>query len=653
MTIGHYLQVLGSMAESGANLKSTFFAYSILECNDRPPNRRSTMVLMTYGKRRYVSKPAGHLSSGTRTRLLTLLDFRFRIQLQNKDCGPLAESSFYLLYLLPLLFSQNMIQLLPVIPEDEAVCSYMDDWPREIGFSDGRVDDSHDKIAYDSSRFGYVAILRDDTVLLEVGRPFASLQLNSLSVYDHVESKEDVNHWNVLDATIYGLLQPAAVPGWQAFCLNASTESPQTDWKGLRFHVYDDTVGRLKNDFTIWTFCLVYRCMQNEYANHYQEWMVDNLIQFTELFRKNDVVWQTGSTLSCQFLFAPVVEQRMNMNHGTYSTRQQRTPALAADQIWSDVDCWSLVAEQIIDRNHSILEAAEEGSFLDWGCALTKAATPPASASGPPFVSDESDCDDSDSNSSLGNRSLENGEQECVASDYDDESSKASDQNASPERVGGFPRYYCSEDDENACLERLAASNSVWNSLEQSKKCDDFPLMANRIVVFSITAKTDKSLLSVPTVSVPLATENSNPEDSSNGSVDSDGESIPLICLVGNQVDDQHSDLWKRSPKCISKAVALGLSPHRQKPIQLPNPSLSPLTKQCPSVNETETFPSPLEVMASAIAETFEKFWKLVSSKPDDQQNVKTAGNNAAASTYQDDGCWCRPLFRPKPSALL
>jgi hypothetical protein len=529
-----------------------------------------------------------------------------------------------------------MIQVLPVIPEDEVVCNCVDDWPRERGVSNDRVYDSHDLVRYDSSRFGYVAILRDDTVLLEVGRPLASLQLSAMSIDDYVESNPECNNINVLDATIYGLLQPAAVPGWQTFCLNINSESPQSQWKGLRFHVYDDTVVRVKNDITIWTFCLVHRCMENEYAQQYQEWMVRNLIQFTELFRKNDVVWQTGSTLSCQFLFAPVIEQRMHTNHTVISNRQVRTPT------YNDDVCWSVMAENIIDRNHCIAKAAKEGFCREKEFARS---SPPSQ--GPSFVSDESDCEDSCSNSSIGN----NGEHDFGASECDDESTTASDTFLSPERVGVLPFCYRNSDDENDYLEHLAAFNSIWKTVEQSRKCDDFPLITNRFVVLSISAKADKSLLSAPPVPKPLAPDNSSPEDASNGSLDSDEERIPLICLVGNQVDDQHSDLWKRSPKCISKAVALGLSPRRQKPTPSPTSSCRPLAKQNSPVNEIETLLSPVEILASAIAETFGKFWKHVSCLPGSQSNVSTIDN--VATTHEDEGCWRPAFLKPKQSALL
>lgn len=223
---------------------------------------------------------------------------------------------------------------LPTIPEDQVCDNWNDLYGQEIPLA-----------------IAWVAILRNDVLLLDIG-------------------EEHVAH-SVME-TASGLLELDPVLGWDYFSNNNKNSVDDCAlWKGIRFHVYDDTITSAdgvntddnSDDVTIWTFlCVYHSSLMNETAA--QEFVWQHMVVFTESFRAKDVTWRMGGTHACQYIFAPVLQQRMEQQQQQAASVQKNNPkhssssSLPPGQDTEDEPLLSfrLLSEQMIERNRSIVE---------------------------------------------------------------------------------------------------------------------------------------------------------------------------------------------------------------------------------------------------------------------------------------------------------
>ena len=230
-----------------------------------------------------------------------------------------------------------------------------------------------------------------------------------------------------------------------------------------------------------------------------------------------------------------------------------------------------------------------------------------------------------------------------------------------PVRTGALPMNYhfnnnnltqgCDGDDNNiSYLDRIVASTtSIW-AKQYSDVCD-------------------KSFLNIAPI-VPINSDDhlhakvTNADVITNPIEEDDDDAIPLICFVGDQVDARHSDLWKRSPKSITKAVAMGIT--NREVVTLPSQQSSTIS---PNAAKSSLGPPPppppavldgrLPISSNQWWEEFAKrttlplclLWKNVSTnRPVDHKNSDIGERN-----YNDDDrpCfWCERIFPSKASAM-
>ena len=576
------------------------------------------------------------------------------------------------------------------------------------------------------SPFGYVAIVRNETVLLEIGRsPF--------DIYDENCSDDDDSYGDdfsaatALDQTVVGLMQTLPNSGWDRYPStgtvsgtsnrndhpgNTISDQVESDeWIGLRFHCYDhddchnethndDTSSHLERTSTaptttttttIWSFCVVYTTtilrgtaspQEAPLEVIIQQWMMEHMVQFTKLFRQSDVVWKTGTLLSCQYLFAPVLRQRMMILQQLLQHQSPQQAIASSSENKSSLLNWMDIANEIVEQNHDILRkttmATPTDTAMEWDTLddATGVAVDSNSFEVPPFVSDESDNDEDD----------EGNDDDVVTSSSDEEDEDDLLLRSTPVRTGALPMsYYYNhmnhpfDDNENdgnnngsTYLDHIVASTtSIWTKqAEVSVRHVTKPPPPNRISVTEIIS---------PPHPHPIDTDihpNQNLVESITAAVDlncdsfdsNDDETIPLICFVGDQVDAQHSDLWKRSPKCITKAVALGIT---SQPATVSVLSIDKMTSHPPTLVGQTQMTKPIgsmidkevnawwKVFAQTTATTFDVLWKhatnqLTNNRNNNDELNRNTNNNANDNDH--DGrhpCfWCESIFPSKVSAM-
>ena len=537
--------------------------------------------------------------------------------------------------------------------------------------------------------FGYVAILRNDTILLEVGR--SVFEIDEDSEDDDSYSHDEVNSLScaLLDATILGLLRLLPTTGWDRFrCNDDAYDHRDVGWSGLRFHCYDhhddndeektnsDDCQRKrllsKSITTTWSFCVVYRSSSFDTSSNrpsqpqlfeeltIQQWMLEHLVQFTKLFRHNDVVWRSGTTLSCQYVFAPVIQQRM-MILQEQSTTSKRDDDTGAALNWMDM------ANEIIEQNHELLSKTNVSTLSPTSRDIFDA---------PPFVSDDDDDDDSYEQQRLqksfdvvdGN---ENDSPEYIDAEVLSSSSTSDDDEGeedellllgTPVRTGALPMNYhfnnnnltqgCDGDDNNiSYLDRIVASTtSIW-AKQYSDVCDKSFLNIAPIVPINSDDHLHAKVTKADVITDPIEEED-------------DDDAIPLICFVGDQVDARHSDLWKRSPKSITKAVAMGIT--NREVVTLPSQQSSTIS---PNAAKSSLGPPPppppavldgrLPISSNQWWEEFAKrttlplclLWKNVSTnRPVHHKNSDIGDRNN--NDYDRPCFWCERIFPSKASAM-
>jgi hypothetical protein len=648
----------------------------------------------------------------------------------------------------------------------------------------GNIDDDNDDddllLLNQLSPFGYIAIVRNDTILLEVGRRSVSFtRLNSQQHEPQELSDEDADEDDdednttatklnaaqllyTLDQTIHGVLQQPPIPGWDVYSWkdHPKRENDIEDedvivkhqrrrksissnpWTGLRFHDYDD---QNSSDVTIWSFCVVFRhhdvtknqisttpttattaLLQSQLLlNRMKQWMIEQMVQFTSIFRRNDIVWKTGSTLSCQYIFAPVVEQRIS----AFSVRKTGKQELNVCDDTTDYTHWMNIANEIMERNQQIASAdyntVTNGrtvntdtkfcsnlpttttnslntipeSIHESDSSRCKNHTVTPSLADPtrrrtsvdiPFVSDESDSEHVDDDM------IDDEEDSSSDSDTDDDDEEDSTSlllSTTPVRSGALPINYgiqCmnqdsidtnsyNDDDTMAYINRMVASTSIWNRTV-------LPVSTSVPSHHDENRGSNESSKLVPTIesashftTAISCTDNESDTDLDDDD-DDDDDKIPLICLVGNQVDAQHSDLWKRSPKSITKAVALGLhSPRSPRPKTPDTVHVVPTSQNDHSVTKSTSDeichmtspPLPRKSLPQeTVATTIVVMWnnliqhllyryindhvnhnktnRVVTGHPPDDTNQMENENQIT-----NDCCWCQRILPSKASAIV
>ena len=539
--------------------------------------------------------------------------------------------------------------------------------------SSGSSDDSN---SGSLSPFGYVAILRNDTILLEVGR-------SAFDIYDDSSSYNEENDGSVdddftatteLDQTILGLLDQLPNPGWDRY---SSARTKNNSWIGLRFHYYDyDYCGEEKRydngdsdrlpATTIWSFCVVYTTgstivngtgtpQEASLELIMQEWMMEHLVQFTHFFRQNDVVWKTGTTLSCQYVFAPVLQQRMMALHQQY--QQRRAVANPSENSYASQSSlnWMDIADEIVEKNREVLRNASVVTSSDDDTTQDKRVGTMSGNNSdvPPFVSDDSDNEEDEDLCEHQHAFVEDDDAVTSSSEEEEDDDLLS---STPVRTGALPIHYFynnnphladNDNDGNfSYLDRIVASTtSVW-----TKHSDVKHLSASEII---------SPVHPIDTVTMHVDVSKTTGIDHHNSDgMDSDDETIPLICFVGDQVDAQHSDLWKRSPKCISKAVALGstnVSPPPTKTMAEQEPTVLLPTSQPPSIVTSNIERKPWwGLLWTNVTTRFYNSSDTLDESSNDNNISKLNTDQTIARDHDDrHPCfWCESIFPSKASAL-
>lgn len=108
------------------------------------------------------------------------------------------------------------------------------------------------------------------------------------------------------------LLKKGATPGWEFVTLNSTRIRMPMDHphnpklKGMKFHVYEhDATGLIR-----WSVAAVYD--PNAVDTPQVQSFIEKIVTITEVLRESNPLWKTGSTLSAQNTFAPILRQRMS-----------------------------------------------------------------------------------------------------------------------------------------------------------------------------------------------------------------------------------------------------------------------------------------------------------------------------------------------------
>jgi hypothetical protein len=442
--------------------------------------------------------------------------------------------------------------------------------------------------------------------------------------------------------------------------------------------------------------------------------MIDHMVQFTKLFRQNDVVWKTGATLSCQYVFAPVLQQRMMILHPQLFHQPQETSKNSSES--SSSSNWMEIANDIIETNHKIFQrnASLVTATPQNDSMIRKERDHIINRSNshvPPFVSDESDNEEDDDSCEYQRRHDAYVEADMDGDDYDNDDvvTSSSDEDtdddssqllsSTPVRTGALPINYFdnhtnqymdgSNDDSLSYLDRIVATTtSIWtkptavtDTVVSKQELFTTPCntmsaadMKPLVAAYPIDDNTPKKINKLP-----INVADTMPSDENCTGNDSDDETIPLICFVENQVDAQHSDLWKRSPKCITKAVALGItnhvtlsSPKSDRWTLAPAPPSPPPQEESyqppPSLDTALSQPTPIdqdrnqhitwwEVFAERAVTTLNLLWNNITTSQLDNNNNSNHIDRSQMIQHHDNNhrhaCfWCDKIFPTKASAM-
>jgi hypothetical protein len=123
----------------------------------------------------------------------------------------------------------------------------------------------------------YACIVRDETLLVQA------------------KQSDELHESAVLD-TARNLLNRPETLGWDSY-------TPWTGpYKGLRFHVYQQTNGRPR----LWIFCCVHQCSKKQ-----AQAFLEKIAAISEIFRETDETWRVGDHHACEELFQPILLQQM------------------------------------------------------------------------------------------------------------------------------------------------------------------------------------------------------------------------------------------------------------------------------------------------------------------------------------------------------
>jgi hypothetical protein len=182
-----------------------------------------------------------------------------------------------------------MMRNLLTIPEDESVHDMGDDYDNDDDSSASSGPTSAKAGAITTSPVPWVAILRNDVLLTDVGEEPAP---------------------DAVVSTAQQTLDLPAAAGWQALEVPSQLQRQQHPFRGLRLGLRDETAA----EGIVWSFCVVYNsdaaCARSP-RQVVEDFVVSELVRCTGHFRGGDAMWRTGGYHACQFLFAPLLQRKM------------------------------------------------------------------------------------------------------------------------------------------------------------------------------------------------------------------------------------------------------------------------------------------------------------------------------------------------------